>query len=65
MFRTVGDAVGADTKGNDSPVVEVPKVRGSVVVWRVSLGLEVIVDMVEGRGRGSEGSVSWNIESDR
>lgn len=43
MFRIVGDEVGAVAKENDRPVVEVPNVRGSAVVWRVSFGREVIV----------------------
>jgi hypothetical protein len=41
VFRTVGDAVPA-AKERERPVVELPKVRGREVVWRVSLGLEVM-----------------------
>lgn len=40
MFRTVGDAVAVAVKERDRPVVDRPKVRGSEVVWRVSLGRE-------------------------
>lgn len=53
----VGEAAGAAAKENERPVVELPKVRGSAVVWRVSLGRDVMVvvasgerhDMVRGR----------------
>ena len=41
MLRTVGDAAGPVASERDNPVEEVPKVMGSDVVWRVSLGLMV------------------------
>jgi hypothetical protein len=40
VFWTVGDAVAVAVKERDRPVVDRPKVRGSDVVWRVSLGRE-------------------------
>lgn len=43
VLRTVGEAVALAEKERERPVVEEPKVRGSEVVWRVSLGREVMV----------------------
>lgn len=37
----MGDAAGPVASERDNPVEEVPKVMGSDVVWRVSLGLMV------------------------
>ena len=48
VLRTVGEAAGAAAKENERPVVELPKVRGRAVVWRVSLGREVMVVVASG-----------------
>lgn len=42
VLRTVGDAPAPAVKERERPVVELPKVRGRDVVWRVSFGREVI-----------------------
>lgn len=42
VLRTVGDAVPA-ARERDSPVEDVPKVRGREEVWRVSFGRDDIV----------------------
>lgn len=65
VFRTVGDAVELALNERERPVVEEPKVRGSEVVWRVSLGRDVMLrwllgggckqDMVVLEGREGEG----------
>lgn len=51
VLRTVGDAVGSDTKGSESAVFDFPKVLGTQAVCSVSFGLDVRGALVLDEGR--------------